>query len=373
MSEELEGLGAFATAGLAAAAIEGGGQHDGHAHGSCANCMTTLSGAFCHGCGQAAHIHRSLLHLAEEVLHGILHFDAKGWRTIPLLVFRPGRLTRRYIDGQRKTYVSPLALFLFMVFLSFFAASLGSGDKPLEFKPDTPQEHADKIAGLGKAVEESRRQVQKAEEVLVAARAGKGDVADANDELKDAKREFETMSKSLQRAIAPPKDETEVGAPGWIEKLSKKAAEKPILTSRDPELDKKLRHALANPELSLYKLKNTTYKFSFMLIPISLPFVWLMFFWKRDVKMYDHAVFVLYSLCFMSLLFVVLTALSAAGLGAAIPWLVCLAPPLHMFVQLRGTYALGKWGAFWRTMVLQLVALIVISMFIVFVLVMTVR
>jgi hypothetical protein len=133
-----------------------------------------------------------------------------------------------------------------------------------------------------------------------------------------------------------------------------------------------LRHAAANPELALYKLKNTTYKFSFLLIPISLPFVWLMFFWKRGVTMYDHAVFVLYSLCFMSLLFVVMIPLSKIGLGWLAGLLVCLAPPLHMFLQLRGTYGLGTWGALWRTCVLLFVANIVLCLFVVLVLMMSV-
>jgi hypothetical protein len=53
-----------------------------------------------------------LLHLTEEVLHGVLHFETKGWRTLPLLVARPGLLTRRYIDGQRTRYVPPLHMFV---------------------------------------------------------------------------------------------------------------------------------------------------------------------------------------------------------------------------------------------------------------------
>src|SRR5882757_4805582 len=133
MSNEIEAAGALVTAGLAAHEIETANSGTGlpqkdaaHAqdHGTCRNCGAALSGAYCHACGQAAHIHRSLLHLAEEVLHGVLHFDAKGWRTLPLLLFRPGLLTRRYIDGQRMRYVSPLALFLFTVFLMFFVFSL---------------------------------------------------------------------------------------------------------------------------------------------------------------------------------------------------------------------------------------------------------
>jgi hypothetical protein len=54
----------------------------------------------------------------------------RGWRTLPLLVGRPGLLTRRYIDGQRTRYVSPLALFLFTVFLMFFVFSFASGIAP---------------------------------------------------------------------------------------------------------------------------------------------------------------------------------------------------------------------------------------------------
>jgi hypothetical protein len=110
-----------------------------------------------------------------------------------------------------------------------------------------------------------------------------------------------------------------------------------------------------------------------LLIPISLPFVWLMFFWKRGVTMYDHAVFVLYSLCFMSLLFAVMVPLSKLNLDWLVVLLLFFAPPLHMFVQLRGTYSLGKWGALWRTFMLLVVANIVICVFIALVLMMSVR
>ena len=55
----------------------------------------------------------------HDFLHGVLHFEGKIWRTLPLLAWKPGELTRRYIDGQRARFVSPIALFLFCVFLMF--------------------------------------------------------------------------------------------------------------------------------------------------------------------------------------------------------------------------------------------------------------
>ncbi len=41
-----------------------------------------------------------------------------------MLAWHPGHLTRRYIEGERATFVSPIALFLFSVFLMFGVAGL---------------------------------------------------------------------------------------------------------------------------------------------------------------------------------------------------------------------------------------------------------
>ena len=54
-------------------------------------------------------------------------------------------------------------------------------------------------------------------------------------------------------------------------------------------------HALKNPQLLLYKMQSSAYKFSWALIPISIPFVWLLFFWRREFHLFDHAIFVTYS------------------------------------------------------------------------------
>ncbi len=133
MAGEIEAIGQMTTAGLAASTLdrmrargaarvparEPRDRHD-LAHGACANCDTVLTGAFCATCGQSAHVHRSVGHIFEEFLHGIWHFDSKAWRTLPRLIFAPGRLTRDYVYGKRAGYIAPLALFLFSIFLMFF-------------------------------------------------------------------------------------------------------------------------------------------------------------------------------------------------------------------------------------------------------------
>jgi hypothetical protein len=65
------------------------------------------------------HVHRTLGAFWHDVAHGVLHFEGKIWHTLPLLAWRPGDLTRRYIRGQRARFVSPIALFLFSLFLMF--------------------------------------------------------------------------------------------------------------------------------------------------------------------------------------------------------------------------------------------------------------
>lgn len=118
MQGEIEAAGDLATGGIIAHAVDARGAAHGAGHsGTCPNCGTALIGDFCHGCGQAAHLHKTLSSIAHDVLHGVFHFEGRLWRTVPMLFWKPGSLTRRYIAGERVRFVSPLALFLFSVFL----------------------------------------------------------------------------------------------------------------------------------------------------------------------------------------------------------------------------------------------------------------
>jgi hypothetical protein len=119
--------------------------------------------------------------------------------------------------------------------------------------------------------------------------------------------------------------------------------------------------AAKNPELLFYKIKTNAYKFSWALIPISVPFVWLLFPFSRRFRLYDHTVFVTYSLCFMMLLLVAGTLIGLVSQSAAsLAWFV---PPIHMYRQLKGAYGVSTGGAIWRTVALTIFAFIAISLF----------
>jgi hypothetical protein len=131
-----------------------------------------------------------------------------------------------------------------------------------------------------------------------------------------------------------------------------------------PALDKGIRKANDNPELALYKLQSSAYKYSWALIPISVPFVALLFLWRRRFKLYDHAIFVTYSLAFMMLLATTISLLMMIG---APVWLygnlIAFGPPIHIFFQLRGAYQLNWFSALWRTFALLIFASITLTLF----------
>jgi hypothetical protein len=265
--------------------------------GACLNCGTVLLGAHCHACGQPAHVHRTAGALWHDIAHSVFHFEGKIWRTLPKLAWRPGELTRRYVAGERARFLSPVATFLFSVFLMF--AVFNTVGKTAYANRNLPAVAADG----------SRPKAD-------------GDVA------------VETVANMDLSA-----------APGPLK-----------------QIDATWRRAKANPALLAYRLSSNSYKYSWALIPISIPLVWLLFLhrarYRRDYRLYEHAVFVTYSIAAMSLAaigYTLLKLLGMSGPAALIPFLI---PPVHMYRQLRGAYLLSRPSALWRAAMLVLFAMV---------------
>jgi Protein of unknown function (DUF3667) len=369
MTVDLEQAGALATATLVAKEIEGdaGKPHAAHADAHCANCNALLTGAYCHQCGQAAHVHRSLLHILEEGIHGVLHFDTKSWRTLPLLIGRPGVLTRRYIDGQRVRYVSPLALFLFSVFLMFFVLSLvGDNEAPVNTAGGVEEARKE----LAQEVADGRELVARRTAELAQAKTP-DEKEDAADELVDAQEDLKGSEIALAALNATPTKNAngEPISPRDASRTATNAAlDKVHLQTTHPKLARTIRHAVENPELTLYKLKNSAYKFAFMLVPLSLPFLWLMFFWRKGVTMYDHAIFTLYSLSFMSLWSALIGLLSTNRFTDDLVTAAVLIMPIHMFAHLKETYRLGWFSTWWRSIALLIAGALILALFLLLIL-----
>ena len=345
MSDFGDAMGTAVEGGLFAKAIDGrangdAGLEDGHfAEGQCLNCGTALVGSHCHSCGQKAHLHRTIGAFLHDLLHGALHFEGKTWRTLPKLVFKPGELTRRYIDGERARFVSPMALFLFTIFVMFAVFQLAGITTPTEL--DTGD---DVIATAEEAQEALREELA----------AVPPDEAKRRAELEE---EIAGIDEAIE-LIRTGKDYSFKDSEG------QKVSARTNLTGIDTIDAGIIAKWRANPGLMLYKLQTNFYKFSWLLIPLSVPFVWVMFAWRRQFKAYDHAIFVTYSLCFMTLLILVVTALAKLGVMEAIYGsLLFLVPPIHIYKHLRGTYALTRFSALWRLCALTIFIVIILVLF----------
>lgn len=350
---ELDAVGGAATGGLIGAAIEKPTGQAGEHSKACADCGAEVSGRFCQNCGQPTHVHRTLLHLGEELLHGVMHFDSRIWRTLPLLVFNPGKLTREWVFGKRTRYVSPLAMFLFTVFVMFMLLSF------MPVKAELPVDMALQRTALANRLAADQASLTEAERALAKAPAGDdGDSKDRRKELEGAVKDARELVADTKEAVTA-LDSTPlsvIGGRGWEEEVRAKTISGEFkVNTGNKELDKKLRKKLENPALALYKIQQTFYKFSFLLVPISLPFVAVLFLWKRGFTFYDHGVFVLYSLTFMAMLIMVAAAVvrwggSAGASAVAVGlWFII---PAHMFAQLKGAYSLSVFSTLWRTFML---------------------
>ncbi|HEX8572982.1 MAG TPA: DUF3667 domain-containing protein [Allosphingosinicella sp.] len=387
MTGGLEGVGEAVTGGLAARSVEpGAGEGVSEGRGACLNCGTVLAGPHCHQCGQAGHVHRTLTAFWHDLAHSVLHFDGKLWRTLPLLAWRPGELTRRYVAGERASFVSPMALFLFSVFLMFAIFSSiggpfgsGSSDGPeqnpaqerAEMQRDFARDRAEAVAELNGL---------KAERARLAAAKQPTNRVDGRIARLEAKLALEQRLFNEALALL---DETEkadaLEAKAEAEAVAgpaKKAAESAgsedftVVEGAD-SLNRWFRNsykkAKENPSLLVYKLQTNAYKFSWALIPISVPFLWLLFLHRRryrQYKAYDHTVFVTYSIAFMSLGVIALSVLRLIGMPEVIAgFAITFIPPIHIYRQLRGAYDLSRWSALWRTFVLINFAFIAASLF----------
>lgn len=368
MSMDLEPAGALATAGLVAKEIEGdAGKTSGSAHicDRCANCNAQLAGPYCHQCGQMGHVHRSLLHLIEELIHGILHFDTKSWRTLPLLLARPGLLTRRYIDGQRTRYVSPLALFLFSVFLMFFVFSIVAGSNPSS-RTKAAAELEESRKDLSKEIEREQKRVVAAEAKVGQAKTAEqredaaDELAEARADLRGSEISLSTLNAASDLSSKDAPDRSQASHLAWSAALERIGGEQ---SQTHPTFARIARHAAENPDLTLYKMKSSAYKFAFTLVPISLPFLWLMFFWRKGVTMYDHTIFTLYGLSFLSLWWALIALMANNHVTEGLAGSALLFQPVHLFMQLKETYALRWFATLWRTIALLLAGCVVLSLF----------
>lgn len=342
----------------------------------CSNCRTALKGPVCHSCGQEADtFHRPIWSLVMEVLDGLFAFDGRFWRTIPPLIFRPGRVTREYLTGVRARYVQPFRLFI-VASLAFFLVFSLDGDWNGLFggdaEPDAQQlQEAERALAEAEAENpELAAQLGLLREQIEEAEAASAEV-DANPQIA-AIREQErrdAMELAMRQSLLPedyPGLEREPGGTvrqelngnasvtfeadglGWLP------------YSARAFLANRIGHVIQEPDSWMRSVQVWTPRIIFALLPVYALLLALMHFWRRGIYFYDHLVV---SLHFHAFIFFLMTALILAGpvIGAWGMLIFVLWSNFYLYRLHRRVYEHGRFMSVVRVLVLDLVYFFVLT------------
>lgn len=118
---------------------------------TCPNCQAPVRDAdarFCVRCGQELDVRPpTLMELLQQFGGAYLSTEGALWRTLWLLVRRPGELTREYFAGRRKHYVLPLRLYLTVSVLVLTALSFKAPNEDWLVLDDGPRPAAGAASG----------------------------------------------------------------------------------------------------------------------------------------------------------------------------------------------------------------------------------
>lgn len=98
----------------------------------CGNCAAPLTGPFCAQCGQSAHESaRSMHSLFHDGWHSLTHLDGRFWRTLWLLLAKPGEVSRQFVANRRASFLPPFRLYLIISLLFFAVLGISHQDDVL--------------------------------------------------------------------------------------------------------------------------------------------------------------------------------------------------------------------------------------------------
>jgi hypothetical protein len=309
----------------------------------CLNCGTVLQGPFCHYCGQPdRNFMRFFPVLLRELLEDFLDFDSRFMRTIKPLLFRPGKLTRDYLDGRRYRYTPPLRLYIFSSIACFFLAAIITSDS---FEIHTDGDGV--VAGL-KLSELDDPEVQQALERMDPDK--RQNVEEALQKVAKAEDESGEEENTIMIGDEPWDRETNPflieWAPDWVNDWVNDEIE------QSPQKGKEIEE---NPDLIKDKLFDVLPATMFILLPI----VALLFkFWYLFAKKYyiEHLIFALHNHSFVFVMILLIMLLNSIGgwvepdgegrFTEALSWVytaIGIWIPIYFLISLKRVYR-QNWG-----------------------------
>jgi hypothetical protein len=345
MSKELEIAAAVAAGGLAADIARK------QTHAECLNCGAALQGPWCHACGQRADDHhRSIARLIWEAIEGVTHLDGRVARTLPALIFRPGRLAKDYVDGRLTRHIPPFRLFLvslliFMLSLEFIVFRIGG------YGVHAPPKARGAPSALNSSIEIDEE-------------------PDAKSGAAGQKQRFTINRTGADIEVTAPSARPGAAANTSKVAVTPGAAELGVLDREKPTsafavwLRDHLKRAVANPEFYITLVFEWAHRLAFLMLPILAAQLTLLYFYRRRFFVYDHLIVAMQYLSFCFLLWATVWVLPQPVQEILfLPALVWT--PVNLFLTLRGAYGSSIWGAGLKALLLWISTLIVFCLLIV--------
>ncbi|MBU7569210.1 MAG: DUF3667 domain-containing protein, partial [Flavobacterium sp.] len=275
---------------------------------TCLNCNYVVENKFCPNCGQEnTETRQSFHYLFTHFIEDLTHYDGSFWKTIKGLLFKPGYLTKTYLEGKRKKFVPPVKLYIFISFVTFFLPTLLPGPSLIKFNEKKDAEKQE--------VKTTKEEVNKESE--------KG-LKEMNDEVEEELSGIDLPNrpriKNLTQLDSIQKNSQKA------EKLSdfEYSATKKIIKI----LKSKNRAELWNKAMESFV--HTLPKVLFLYMPIFAFFLWLMHD-KKKWYYFDSGVFTLH---YFSFLLLVIT------IGMLFNWIMDLIPYGSIFSNLYNLAAM---------------------------------
>ncbi|HEY3951229.1 DUF3667 domain-containing protein [Phenylobacterium sp.] len=310
----------------------------------CPNCRTAIAGPWCYACGQRAEKYdRSIWRLFGEMFEGLVDLDGRIWKTFPRLIFRPGKLTREYLDGHRAAQVPPFRIFLIVLLVVFFAGGQNFARNKQHFQLGLPNDP--KITA--NMSDKDKADYAQAMAKLGAFKAGQDAKPSSNDAL----------NFNLSPPNAAPATATQgikIGPNDTININTGSAKSSSFWTTQ-------VKKALANPDAFFAAAAEWANRLAVIMLPIAALMLSALFVFKRNTYVFDHLIFSMHSLSFQGLL------LSAVFLGAIYwdpAWNLLWLSPVHLFFHMRGAYRVSWYGTLLRMFALFIASSVVFGLMI---------
>jgi Protein of unknown function (DUF3667) len=319
----------------------------------CPNCRTAIAGPWCYACGQRAEkYNRSIWRLMGEAVEGLTDFDGRIWKTLPRLIFRPGKLTREYLDGHRAAQVPPFRIFLIVLLLVFFAGGRNFAQNKDHFKMALPDDPKITASMSDKDKADYAQAMAKIGALKAAQNAKTGAESQAAPDAKPASHDNDNININIGGANLAKAVRSGPNGDFNIDTGSSKSSA--FWTAQ-------VKKAMANPDAFFATAADWAHNLAVVMLPIAALMLSALFVFKKNVYVFDHLIFSMHSLSFQGLL------LSATFLGAIYwtpTWSFLWLSPVHLFFHMRGTYRTSVIGTLLRMWMLFFVSSIVFAMMI---------